>query len=94
MKRCHACGKDWDGRGVGATSVCDCGADAHVCRNCRLFIDHGRKRCTSSTTEPPADPNRNNYCEEFEWREGDVKPAAKPLSGDEARKKFNSLFGE
>lgn len=79
---------------MGVTSDCaGCGEPVHACRNCRLFVPHSRRRCRSLTTDPPADPDRQNHCEEFDWADSD---AASPggVSGDEARRRFDALFGE
>jgi hypothetical protein len=95
MKRCAACGHEWTLHGVtGFSATCDgCGADVHACVNCRYHRAGSYRRCDHPEAEPPRESDRGNTCEFFQWREADDRPGGDKLAGDEARKRFDSLFG-
>jgi hypothetical protein len=105
-RRCPKCSAEWESKGViGFREECpDCAAFLHTCANCRIF-DARSGACRSPTTEPVADLQGVNFCEEFEFgpggdpngippapRAAGPKPPAKPMTADEARRKFESLF--
>ena len=93
---------------VGFREECpDCAVYLHTCLNCRVY-DAKASGCRSPTTEPVTGPGEMNFCEEFEFGPGAPAPepaaggaptrkdgpaaAGKPLAGDEARRRFDSLF--
>ena len=43
-----------------------CGADLHICFNCRFYDPSAYNECKESSTEKVADKEKNNYCEYFE----------------------------
>lgn len=96
MKRCSACGCEWTIRGiVGSAATCDgCGADVHTCANCRYHDAGSYRRCMHPEAEPPREDDRANSCEFFEWRDTDERTEGRKVAGDEARKRFDSLFGD
>jgi hypothetical protein len=71
MKKCHACGAVWDGSPgtpPGRNETCaSCGADLHVCLNCKLYDPSASRQCSSSTTEAVKDKQKRNFCDEFEF---------------------------
>jgi hypothetical protein len=93
MKNCHACGTPWDsspGSQPGKDETCvKCGADMHCCLNCRLF-DRSSYQCTSRTTEPIRDKDRQNRCEEFQI--GATNLGREEKSVDDMQKKWNDFF--
>lgn len=96
MKRCIGCGHECTLRGIIAgTAVCDgCGADIHTCTNCRHHQPGSYRRCSHADADPPRDDDRANNCEFFEMREASDRADGGRLSADEAKKRFDKLFGE
>jgi len=94
MKRCGKCGAVWPEEGpLSFRAVCrNCFAELHACINCRLYESSAANRCRSRTTEWVRDPERANFCEEFEFREAD--PDSSYLRGADARRKLDKLFGD
>jgi hypothetical protein len=106
-RRCPKCSAEWEIKGpVAFREECpECAAYVHTCANCRIY-DPGSRNCRSPTAEPTADPSAVNFCEEFEFgvpeagpangpvvaRPPAARPPARPLLGDEARKRFEDLF--
>ena len=43
-----------------------CGADMHVCLNCRFYDISAYNECKESSAEKVQNKDRNNYCEYFE----------------------------
>ena len=59
----------------GFNDVCeDCHSYWHCCVNCALHSPGTHNDCRSSTTEPVADREGTNYCEEFIFRNPDDQP--------------------
>jgi hypothetical protein len=92
---CWKCGETIQyptGSRVGNRDACPkCDKDLHSCRNCQ-FYDPGRhNQCTENQAEWVRDKEAGNYCDYFSpgavLRAGRRSPA-----GDDARKKFDSLF--
>ena len=107
-RRCLKCGAEWEIKGpVTFREECpECAAFVHTCVNC-LRYDATNRGCCSPTTEPVRDPSEMNFCEEFEYGPGGsgetsakgaaparsaAKPPEKPLTPDEARRRFEDLF--
>ncbi|OPL19722.1 MAG: hypothetical protein AVO35_01745 [Candidatus Aegiribacteria sp. MLS_C] len=86
--KCVHCGVVTDMVTIGFKAVCPgCGMYLHACVQCRLY-DGLAGRCRSLTTEPVADREGCNFCEEF-------SPGG--AGGDEGAGKsgsdFEALFG-
>jgi hypothetical protein len=89
-RRCSKCSAEWEIKGpIGFREECpECAAYLHTCSNCRIF-DARSAACRSPTTEPVADIQSINFCEEFEYGPGGdpngvtptVRPAARPATG-------------
>ena len=43
-----------------------CGADMHICFNCRFYDTSSYNECKETSAEKVQDKDRNNYCEYFE----------------------------
>ena len=105
-RRCPKCGAEWEIKGpIGFREECpECAAFLHTCANCAHY-DGPTKGCRIPTTESVRDREETNFCEEFEFGPGTAgppaaggstgpagKPADRPLSAAEARKRFEDLF--
>ena len=52
---------------VGFRDCCDhCGADLHICRNCRFYDPAAYNECRESSAERVADAESSNRCDWFE----------------------------
>ena len=93
MKACHKCGAEWKGEGQPPfhETCANCGAFLHCCLNCRLHDPYAHNQCRSSTTEPVAYRDRDNFCEEFRFFEGERQADDR---SDQAKQAWNKLFGE
>jgi hypothetical protein len=71
MRVCYKCGAELSARSrVPFKELCPrCDAFLHCCRNCRLYDPNAHNHCRSSTTEYVADPERGNFCDEFDFLE-------------------------
>jgi hypothetical protein len=94
MKHCHACKASWEGSPgsqPGRNETCGkCGADVHVCLNCRLYDPGSSNECRSSTTERVRDKDKRNFCDEFEF--ADKGSVGGPKPPDDVKKKWDDLF--
>jgi hypothetical protein len=85
---CLFCGEGWPLETVPFSAVCEkCGRWLHSCTQCRLW-DQTSRMCRSMTTEPVADREGRNFCDE--WKPGEDK-AVKDKPADQADR-FKSLF--
>jgi len=67
--KCFACnvGVDLaaDGR-VGFRDCCEsCGADLHICKNCRFYDESAYNECSEPSAERVTDSERGNRCDWF-----------------------------
>lgn len=84
---CWHCGRESDGEKIFFRTVCEfCLADQHCCRNCRQYRKGLPNDCNIPGTEPVADREKGNFCEEF-LVSGIFSP-----SSSEGKKKFDDLF--
>ena len=92
MNVCHKCGAEWDGEGKPPfhEECPQCQAFLHCCLNCRLHDPSAHNQCRSSTTEPVVYKDRDNYCEEFDFIEGERQTDDR--SG-QAKSDWEHLFG-
>lgn len=97
MKACFFCGRPVaDAERIYRSSTCgSCGKDLKICRNCRFYSPGAHWDCLESIQDPVQDKERANFCEFFQFREGQFKDRP---GGPEAKKKaqdaLNKLFGE
>ncbi|HVM33492.1 MAG TPA: hypothetical protein VMU88_10185 [bacterium] len=96
MKTCHACKTPWDGAPgsqPGRNETCSgCGADLHVCLNCRFYDPASANECRSSTAERVRDKDKRNFCDEFELKAQGSDGRGLKDSGDERKKQWDDLF--
>ena len=75
---CHACGNEqiFDvkvGVKVGRRDSCPhCGADLHVCKNCRLWDPAIHNQCREPEAAFIRDREEANFCAHFDFRDGDA----------------------
>lgn len=75
------------------TATCAvCGADLHVCRNCRFYEPGSHYDCHETVDEEVRDKERANFCGWFRAREG--FGGAEDGRAGKARAAFAGLFGE
>ena len=89
MKKCHKCGAAVDVEKVSRRDECPrCGADLHVCLNCR-FHDEGRaNQCFEPQAEKVKEKDRSNYCDYFRFKEEGQKVSGRK----DAEKLWKDLF--
>ncbi|MCK5786149.1 MAG: hypothetical protein KAH54_06290 [Candidatus Sabulitectum sp.] len=87
---CVLCGEQWHGETMPFGAVCEkCDCWLHSCIQCALW-DPSARMCRSMTTDPVADPQGKNFCEE--WKPG--KKRERINSEKDHSKSFDSLFGD
>jgi len=93
MKLCHKCGAEWKGEGRPSfhEECTECHAFLHCCLNCRLYDQWEHNQCRSPTTEPVPYKESDNFCEEFDFIEGEREIGDKSA---QARQAWKKLFGE
>lgn len=72
---------------VGLREECPfCGADLHVCKNCRFFDPQVYNECRENSAEVVREKERANFCDYFEFssknqtqKAGDLRNAAEAL---------------
>jgi hypothetical protein len=93
MKRCFSCKKILKREdSVGRRECCPfCGADLHVCLNCRHYHPEAYNQCLETQAERVVDKNRSNFCEYFSLRDADAPeaPVTRKLS---AKEQLEALF--
>ena len=78
-----------DGR-VGFRESCDhCGADLHICKNCRFYDPSAYNECRESSAERVTDSERANRCDWFSPAASGTERAAHPGKNLEA---LDALF--
>lgn len=96
MKFCHVCKKSWEGlTQPGVRETCEkCGADLHICLNCRFYDLFKAYQCQINNIDPVKNKERSNFCEEFQFSE--KEPAEKDSKNDsekeKAKDRWNKLF--
>ena len=72
---CFSCGKDLGVLDtIGRRDECDsCGADLHVCKNCRFYDVNSYNECREPSADVVREKERSNFCDYFEPNSGTVK---------------------
>jgi len=74
---CHACGNEqiFDvkvGVKVGRRDACPhCGADLHVCKNCRLYDPNVHNQCHEPEAAFIRERDSSNFCTHFDFKDAD-----------------------
>jgi len=94
MTRCYRCGARLDpetSRKFKAT--CDnCHSWVHCCRNCTLYDERAHNRCRSPSTEWVGDPEKANYCAEFEFARRETGETDDNSDIEQTQRVWNELF--
>jgi len=93
MKYCYKCHTGWKGdTQPGRRDTCDkCGADLHLCLNCRFYNTHKSNDCEANDAEPIVDKEKGNFCEEFQFADRTL-PEQGADTTDKTKKKWDDLF--
>jgi predicted RNA-binding Zn-ribbon protein involved in translation (DUF1610 family) len=95
---CWKCGKiTIIDRIVSFSEVCpNCGADIHCCKNCMFYEKGSHYDCHETIDELVKDKERANFCDYFKLQTNiDTDNSGKFFKKtEEAKKTFNSLFGD
>lgn len=95
MKACAVCGGEVEvDRHFKRTSKCGrCGADMHICLNCRFYSETSHNKCLEPKAEFQRTRDKANFCDYFQYRESGAKAAGKPASAaNDVKGKFDDLF--
>ena len=93
MKVCHACSATIEQKFIGRADECPkCGADLHVCMNCRFYDERMGRSCREPQAEPPREKARANFCDYFDF--DTAGPKEGPSEADAAKAAFEALFGK
>lgn len=68
-----------------------CGADLHVCKNCRFWDPTYHNECRENVTAYIRDREKANFCMSFEFRGTTDEDADE---ANDARAKLEALFGK
>jgi len=79
---CHSCSKEIEVEGlVGRRDDCPhCGADTHVCLNCKFYDEKSYNECKEPQAERVLEKDRSNFCDYYEpGGEGKTGPSKDDL---------------
>jgi len=92
--RCHGCGAERElapSERIGFREACEsCGADLHVCLNCRFHDPTAYNECREPNAERVADRDRANRCDYFAPGGTGAAPEVGPREA--ARGQLDALF--
>ncbi|MCA9770829.1 MAG: hypothetical protein KC466_00380 [Myxococcales bacterium] len=81
---CYKCDGELTSERPGRAEQCPkCGADVHVCKNCRFWDPSHYNECREPQAERVLDQERGNFCDWFAWREGSGRGAAEGGKGSD-----------
>ena len=95
---CHSCGREIKSIGkIQRKDECPhCNADAHCCKNCRLFDPGKSNQCTESQADYVKDKDRANFCDFFQANNRVVlvkkSSSVTPSPQNDVKKAFDALF--
>lgn len=89
---CFSCGlTNAPGDRVGRRDECSqCGADLHVCKNCRFYDPQAYNECKETSADVVREKERSNFCDFFEPGDGTHEASKK----DELLAQAEALFGK
>ncbi len=95
MKVCAQCKSEIEvERKISRKDACPrCGADLHICLNCRFYSETSHNKCLEPQAEHQRTRDRANFCDYFQFREGGAAGGGASGNADEARRKLDELFG-
>ena len=94
---CFKCRKETGfagGRRPGRAEKCAaCGADLHVCLNCRHYDQSAYNQCREPQAERVLDKDRGNFCDYFDFAQGKrAGSGGSTNTKQDALKKLDDLF--
>jgi hypothetical protein len=93
---CWSCGNEQlfevkVGVKVGRLDSCPhCGADLHVCKNCRLYDPNIHNKCREPEAAYIRDHEASNFCAHFDMRDAETAPTQENVVA--AKEKLDALF--
>ncbi|WP_191017259.1 hypothetical protein [Treponema zioleckii] len=75
------------------SSVCECGADLHSCKNCVFYAPGSHYDCHETVDELVKDKERANFCDSFSVKRTFSADKKTDDKAQNARNAFASLFG-
>ncbi len=91
---CHRCRKTLTLTDhIGRREMCAfCGADLHVCLNCRFYDPGIYNGCREPQAERVLDKDRSNFCDYFDFRHGVDIPQSVANGQTSAKDRLAALF--
>jgi len=93
MGNCYNCGTEFEIKVYRNTECSSCSKDAKVCLNCRFYSIGSHWDCSESIREAVREKDRANFCDFFELA-SNYKESSGSCKEEDAKKAFNSLFGD
>ena len=92
MKICALCGKEIIvDKYFSIKTVCSkCGADLHICLNCKFYSETSHNKCLEPKAEFQRKRDRANFCDYFVFRERSANSSGNEK--EDAIKKLDDLF--
>ncbi len=77
----------------GRTEPCaECGADLSCCHNCRFYSPGAPNDCAEPNAERVLDKEKANFCDYFEFAQGDAASGEGDTAAADGRQRFDDLF--
>ncbi len=87
---CWSCGHEVDVDTMQRRDECrSCGADLHVCKNCRFWDPGYQNECRENTSYYIRDREKANFCMAFQFKPSDAEAGQE---AEDARSKLEALF--
>lgn len=78
---------------VGRRDDCSyCGADLHICYNCKFYDKASYNECKEPQAERVVDKEKSNFCDYFSPQSFSDQDSSGLNAADEAKKKLEALF--
>jgi len=91
--QCFSCQKKTNWDNIARRDECPhCGADVHVCLNCRFFDESFHHQCCEFQAEYVKEKDRANFCEYFEGSPCKGSPCKGSPSFSQDRSKADNLL--
>lgn len=88
--RCHNCDHEVEIDGLQRRDECRaCGADLHVCKNCKFWDPGYQNECRENASYYIRDRAKANFCMSFKYKAVDEDVAAE---ANDARSKLEAMF--
>ena len=94
MAECYNCGTSLELSKVYRTTLCpDCGKEVKACKNCKFYSPGAHWDCHETISEAVRDKERANFCDYFVISGGKSLGGVSRSKEEDAKKKFDGLFG-